>query len=437
MSDVRFWKPVSQLFKPEKPLVDQELEAFYVQREDSPVDKLAIALQMVDEPAKYLLAGHRGGGKTTELRRLEKQCQTDYTVVWVDTDTNLDKFNIGHAEVVVLIGMSIVQQLEANGWYPPKDLEQDLLASLARITYQSKELDEGGLGLPKVFADLGLLLRMGFQQETKMTREVRPVLSEIIDRVNAIIAVAQSTKRKLLVIVDGLDRKEFDAALEMFSSSLLTALNCHIVYAVPISLRYSPAFRQPMQGFSQCLDLDNVPVYRCNAQGQPTTKHDLHGREILKNIVKKRLDTLKQEHENTYQGLFAPEAIELLCEKSGGVMRDLVRLINGACLVALQAKAAQITLEVAKKAVREERKTYFIEDYHFPELDAVNQTGTTTSRMVDLPRGKVVICDGLLHHKLILGYDSEYGRWFDVNPILIDDLNRWRAARSKGSGDES
>ena len=31
----------------------------------------------------------------------------------------------------------------------------------------------------------------------------------------------------------------------------------------------------------------------------------------------------------------------------------------------------------------------------------------------------------------ILGYqDPEQGRWFDINPILIDDLERWRAANA-------
>lgn len=280
--------------------------------------------------------------------------------------------------------------------------------------------------MPKVFADLGLLLRVGFQQDTKTTREVRPALGEIIDRVNDIIEAAQHDRRELLVIVDGLDRKEYSIALEMFSSSLLTALNCHIVYAVPIALRYSSAFRQPMQGFSSCLDLDNVPVFKCSDQRCPTTHPDPHGRKILNNVISKRLNTLA----DTYENLCEAEAIELLCEKSGGVMRDLVRLARTACMVALQKKATRITQEIAEEAVREERRTYSIEDYHFPELDEVNRTGSTTSHVFDSPRGKVVICEELLHHKLILGYeDPEQGRWFDINPILADDLKRWRAAK--------
>jgi hypothetical protein len=427
MSDINFWKPVYRLFKPDEPLMKEDLQDFYVRREDSPVDSLVNLLAMEEEAAKFLLSGHRGGGKTTELRRLEQACIADYTVVWVDTDTALDKFNIGYAEVVVLIGMTIVQRLEEIGWKLPRQLEQDLLSSLARVTYQDKVTGEGKLELPKLFTELGMVLRVGFQKETTKTREVRPALSDIIDRVNAIIAAAEADRPKLLVIVDGLDRKDFEIALEMFSSSLVTALNCHTVYAIPISLRYSSAFRQPMEGFGRCLDLANIPVFKCDEQKRPTTEPDRVGRHILATVVGKRLKTLGEP----YQNLFELPALDLLCEKSGGVMRDLVRLAKTACEVALRRKARQVNMATAEDAVREIRRTYSIEDYHFPELEAVHARGGLTSETYDSPReGKIVICDKLLHYKLVLGYeDPNKGRWFDVNPIVIEDLERWQSSK--------
>jgi shikimate kinase len=426
MNDISFWRPVYQLFKPDEPLMKEELRDFYVRREDSPVDSLVNLLAMEDAAAKFLLAGHRGGGKTTELRRLEQKCAAEYTVVWVDTDTALDKFNIGYAEVVVLIGITIVNRLEELGWKLPRNLEQELLGSLARVTYQDKVTGGGELELPKLFKDLGMLLKVGFQQETTRTREVRPALSEIIDKVNAIIAAAEADKPKLLVIVDGLDRKDYGIALEMFSSSLLTDLNCHIVYAIPIALRYSPAFRLPMQTFAKCLDLANIPVFKCDANACPTTEPDRVGRHILTEVIEKRLKKLG----DAYKNLFQPDAQELLCQKSGGVLRDLVRLARTAGEVALQKKMNRVNLALAQEAIREERRGYTIADYQFPELDTVHRTGQLTTNSFDSPRhGRIVICDELLHYKLVLGYqDPEQGRWFDINPILSDDLERWRAA---------
>ncbi|NJR25846.1 MAG: AAA family ATPase [Richelia sp. CSU_2_1] len=425
MSDFKFWTPVYQLFKPDEPLMNKDLQDLYVRRDDSPVDRLVNLLAMDDTSAKFLLAGHRGGGKTTELRRLEQKCVSDYIVVWVDTDTALDKYNIGYAEVVVLIGLQIVAKLTELGWKLPGKLEQELLASFARITYQDKLTGGGHLELPKLFQDLGMLLKVGFQRETTTTREVRPALSEIVAKVNEIIAAAQRDKPKLLVIVDGLDRKDFGIALEMFSSSLMTDLNCHIVYAIPISLRYSSAFRQPMQSFDKCLDLANIPVFKCDDKARSTDEIDRAGRHILATVIQKRVGKLN----TSYSKLFHAEALDLLCEKSGGVMRDLVRLARTSGEVALRKKCSEISLTVAKDAVREDRQSYTIEDYQFPELHKVRKTGQLSTNDFDSPKyGRIVICDELLHNKLILGYqDPEYGRWFDVNPILSPDLERWRS----------
>ncbi|MEG4631086.1 hypothetical protein QUB56_16005 [Microcoleus sp. AR_TQ3_B6] len=427
MSDIKFWKPACQLFRPDEPLINKELEDFYVRREDSPVDDLVNSLATDDEPSQYLVAGHRGGGKTTELRRLEQKCTQDYTVVWVDTDTALDKFNIGHAEVPVLIGMQVVQRLKDVGWKLPQKLEKELLETLKKITYQDKVTGGGELQLPKLFQDLGMLLKVGFQRETTRTLEVKPVLGEIINKVNEIIAAAQRDKPKLLVIVDGLDRKEYSIAQNMFSSSLLTDLQCHICYAIPIDLRYSPSFRQTMEGFTRCLDLSNIAVFKCDEMARPTTNPDRVGRHILMEVVQKRLATLG----DAYANLFEPQAMDLLCEKSGGVLRDLVRLARMACQVALSRRVSRIDRTIAEEAVREEHRMYTIEDYHFPELETVHRTGKLSSNVFDSPKhGRIVICNELLHYKLVLGYDDKkYGRWFDVNPMLWVDLERWQQAK--------
>lgn len=350
-------------------------------------------------------------------------------MVWVDKDAALDKFNIGHAEVTVLIGMQIVQQLATIGWKLPKKLETALRESLAKVTYQDKTSGSGQLELPKVFQDLGMLLRVGFQKETTRTLEVKPVLGEIVDRVNDIIAAAQAEKPKLLVIVDGLDRKEYSIALEMFSSSLLTDLNCHIVYTIPIALRYSSSFKQPMESFTDRLDLDNISVFKCDDAACPTNEVDKVGRSILASVVQKRLGKLGKGYANLFEG----QALDLLCEKSGGVMRDLVRLARKACEVALGQRLDKITHAIALEAIEHERRTYTIEDYHYPELDTVRRSGQLTNNTFDSPKqGKVVICNELLHYKLILGYqDPKRGRWFDVNPVLWSDVERWQKLNPK------
>lgn len=193
MNSTSFWRPAYQLFKPEEALVTPEdLQNFYVSRDNSPVDKLVSLLEIEDDPAKFLLAGHRGGGKTTELRRLEQKLADKFAVIWIDTQAALDKYNIGYAEVVVLIGIQIAQQAIKSSWLPNK--KDKLLAalqnSLKTVVYQDKGTQTESLGMPEFIEKAGLILKRGLTREITKTLNVRPVLSGIIDSVNNIIVAA-------------------------------------------------------------------------------------------------------------------------------------------------------------------------------------------------------------------------------------------------------
>ncbi|NET59261.1 MAG: hypothetical protein F6K47_24910 [Symploca sp. SIO2E6] len=430
MTNAKFWKPVYQLFKPEEALSKpEELRDFYVQRPDSPVENLINFLEMEDEPTKFLLAGHLGGGKTTELRRVEQQLAADYTVIWIDTLTALDRYNISYAEVLVLIALEICSQAIKPGWWSNRDeqLFQALEETLLTIVYQEKDQVSGNVGLPDIFKQAGLVLKRGFTKEMTRSINIRPKLSEMIARANDIIQAAeQDTKQKLVVIVDGLDRHDQETALEMFASPLLTELECHIIYTIPISLRYSPDFRQPMQSFQKCLDLANISVFKPDENTCPTTIPDQNGRKLLTEVISKRLARINEAD------IFTPDAVDLLCQKSGGVMRDLIRLARTSCEVAIKKQREYVDQATAEDAVKEERRAYTVRDYHFPELSKVHQTGRLTTNTYSLPnKGNFVICDELLQNKFVLGYDDEnLNTWFDVNPILIEDLQRWEAMRN-------
>lgn len=432
MINTSFWRTAYQRFKPEEALVTPEdLESFYVQRDNSPVDKLVSLLEMEDDPAKFLLAGHRGGGKTTELRRLQQKLANNYTVIWIDTQAALDRYNIGYAEVIVLIGLEIARQaIQPNWLFHNKDkLLGDLQNSLKTIVYKDKANEEDGLKLPDFIAKAGLILKRGLTREVTKTLNVRPSLSDIITKVNNIIHAAEKEQQqKLVIIVDGLDRHDLATALEMFSSPLLVELESHIIYSIPIFLRYSPNFRQPMESFQKCLDLNNPPVFECDDNLHPTSNPNQNGRKILINVINKRLISLGDR----YKGLFNPDALELICEKSGGVMRDLVRLARTACEIGLRNRFSLIDLETAKEAVQEVRKEYNLSDYHYPELDKIHRTGQLTTTTHSLPgKGEFIICDELLQNKLVLGYyNSRQQSWFDINPILLEDLQRWQAANN-------
>ena len=71
----------------------EELEDFYVEREHSPIKRIAKLLS-VTYPQKFLLTGHRGNGKSTELAKLEAPLQNDFFVVRYPLRDVLNSFDL-------------------------------------------------------------------------------------------------------------------------------------------------------------------------------------------------------------------------------------------------------------------------------------------------------------------------------------------------------
>jgi energy-coupling factor transporter ATP-binding protein EcfA2 len=60
---------------------------FYVPRPDNPVSRIIAEFQMTDTPRQYLLTGHRGTGKTTELNRIAEALSPHYAVQSINADS--------------------------------------------------------------------------------------------------------------------------------------------------------------------------------------------------------------------------------------------------------------------------------------------------------------------------------------------------------------
>ena len=236
MSTVGFWQPIYQLFEPEKPLAtSEELNNFYVQRQNSPVERLVTLISLQQDPAKFLLAGHRGSGKTTELRRLQQKIAHEHTVIWIDAEFALNKFNAGYAEVVILIGLEIYNQAKNSGWKLDRKLYNNLENSLKTVVKVESQTEAGALKLPEIMEKVGLLLKRGFDRQQTRTLNVLPVLNDIIKNVNSIIKAAEEKRlEKLLVIVDGLDKHERGTTLDMFVDR--TGVSHYLFYTTRIEV---------------------------------------------------------------------------------------------------------------------------------------------------------------------------------------------------------
>jgi hypothetical protein len=187
----------------------------------------------------------------------------------------------------------------------------------------------------------------------------------------------------------------------------LTKLNCHLVYTMPLALKFSSDYGNLTQRFEEPRVLPMVPVQlrdgsECEA-----------GMELLRQMILARAfpDLDEQERLNNITEIFdSPKTLDRLCRVSGGHVRDLLRLMNTWIMEEMELPLSGATLEAVIRARRNEM-TMPISDDEWELLRQVRQ------------RKKVSGDQGyqtLIRSRLVFEYRDSGESWFDINPILAE-----------------
>lgn len=384
------------------------------------------------------LAGHRGCGKSTELRRLKRDLEGEgFFVVYVEVDRDVDLEDPGVPDVL----LSLLRQLEVASRDAGYSINARLLKSLEEwfaetiSTHEaykeiageiSSEAQASG-GIPllaRLTARVSGILKTG----TTSKEEVRQILdrriSQLLERVRLLstairTAVQKAGKLDLVLIVDNLDRialkdlgdgRSSHEVLFIERGEILKQVGCHTVFTVPISLLYSAKHANFKAVFPESHVLPMVKVEAL--EGEPWKP----GLDLLRELMSHRLDL---------GTLFAPEAIELLISKSGGVPRDLMRMIRASITM---VEEPPVPVEAAERAVRQLQNDYdrSIPSEHWPLLARVH-------------RDKRIENDAdhqlMLFNLSVLEYQNER-RWCDVHPTIREIPRLRQAIEDLNSGNE-
>lgn len=417
-SDLDFWTPIVAALDPTAPIGRRAPRRYYVERPDSPLSLLRNRLlRSLDNPRKIILAGHRGSGKSSELGMLAGEVGDQLAVVWLDAESTFNLFDVGHTELLVRIAERIHEEIPV-----PKAIKQ-LSESLATIIEERKDRVGGDLTTEPIKKITGIDLDWTFyDRETRKRLEVRPVLNRILDAVNACVAAAEKkAKRPLLVIVDGLDKLDLDLARQIFvDNPLPVRLNCHLVLTVPLPL-YLTIYRQVAreQGFMPYY-LPNVKLHE-RGQAEP---HKV-GFDFMRSVVARRLDELAPD-------LIAPTLLDRFIEMSGGVVRELLWLMDRACNGAPQ-DARHLTEEDVQRAIEDycrEKTSSLLFDYFYEEMAHIQEHGRPTDRRAKDAQGREFrVCDALIEGLYVLGYINAEP-WYDVHPLIVKGLKDYLERKS-------
>jgi hypothetical protein len=219
--------------------------------------------------------------------------------------------------------------------------------------------------------------------------------------------IIDNLDRIVLRVMDEKTRRTTHDALFLEHAVQLKSLNAHMVYTVPISIFYSPKATQLTGAFPNYSILPMIKVQE--ADGSVC----LEGIERLCEVAGKRMD-LKQ--------IYSSDVVEFLAEKSGGMLRDFIRLL-GYTIELAQARGAAIPIDqkLADQAFRRLVNEYgrMVPNEHFDLLAEV-------ARQKRAPNDDMH--QTMLYSLSVLEYMNG-DRWCDVHPAvreLPEFKDAWR-----------
>ena len=400
-----------------------------------------------DQSTCDLFTGHIGCGKSTELLRLKAELESEgFHVVYFESSEDLEMADVDIADVLLAIARRISQSLESIKLAEPTGLKR-LLKRTAEILQTEYDLSEVELGLPKMEGlpemkmkanDKGTFsLAFGIGKITakaradsglreRMNQFLGPQKAELLAAINreliepAIAQLKKQGQKGLVVIVDNLDRIDAQKKswgrpqqeyLFVDQAEYLQKFNCHLVYTMPLALKFSDDYGRLTQRYH------DEPKVLPMVQIQQADGTDCEaGLQRLRQLVLARafpeLDESARLGKIT-EAFDHQDSLDHLCRVSGGHVRDLLRLLSE--WIKKDRKHGLLTRETLEAVIRARRNEMAmpIDDSEWELLRQVRQ------------RKKVSGDDGyqkLIRSRLVFEYRDRGESWFDINPILKDSV---------------
>ena len=388
---------------------------------DSPIDDIMDTCREASGNNKFLLMGHRGSGKSTELNEMSVRLQNEgYQVYTIQCMVEMDLNRALYSDLLILLGdalMNIANRIQCR-------LDDSLLKELVRFWEEREETEteneaysagaEFGVnletpsilsGVIKLFATLKGGVQ--FSEENHVSYKKRfdqriSVWVSILNRISDEITKKLDGKQPIIIFED-LDKLNEKDTYNVFyeKTKALCDFSFPIIYTFPIALSYHAEFGDIEDSF-QTLVFPMIKLESSNGERYEEGYHSIH------EIIKKR----------TKEDLFEEGVENYLIEKTGGSLRDLFTAIMSSSRIAGRRNKQQIGMEEAEIALRKIKsvrtKLFDENDYHFlANIYLRKEKGKKT--IEDTEKLKKMLLGGV-----VLEYNGE--RWCNLHPLVTDYL---------------
>lgn len=442
----RFWEEIEAIFDPEVPVEDPVLFA-----ERDPTYNPLVTLERVLQRQsrvnrRYLLAGTVGNGKTSELYHFGDKLSQHRMIVRLDLWRHFQA-SLGDPaalsrlepwELLGLLGLAIYRAGADRFGHIWRDEHKALERALEEL--RTDKGDGPSIDIPKLARGMviaaggvvgtlagGPLGAIAGSQVSTTALSVLDTASEstswawklgsgdrrrddqdvkhVLVAVNRMLsALHTSYQRRLLLLVDGLDRAGQERIRSLFvESALLGELACDAVWIAPGGIR---RLDHEIRGF-EIQELCNVPVLN---RDDPSRYGK--GLEFFRSLVAKRVAQVRQIVREAPSDPFPQEMVDRLAYYSGGLSRDFVRMIRMAAGEALDGETEALTPAIVEFTLREARRLKEAQ-MNSEEIELLERL------MIDndhkLPPGDVAAT--LLAQQRLLAYPNKT-TWYFPHPLL-------------------
>ena len=292
-------------------------------------------LQLRNPPVRgyYLFCGHRGCGKSTELRRIRNDLHAAdvYYVAFADASRELDPNNLRYQDVLLHLAATLTRRLEDDGisidpvhlerlqsWFDQRVQEQSEIEELTSHVKTGAQVAAGLPYLGKLLAEISTAFKTNATHKETLRRTLKNYFSDFAEAFNHLISAAEDALSeagrgsRILFMLDGTDRLTEEDAHAFFITDVhqLQQVNALFVYCAPIHLIYEAASIE--QNFDDVFRLPMIKIENADGSTHETGRRAMH--ELL--------------FRRAAANLFDEGVADYLIDHSGGHARGLLRLLQ-------------------------------------------------------------------------------------------------------------
>ena len=425
-----------------KPLTGDDIARYYVDlsavRNTVAIDGVSTDLDIQEsgEFSTILFTGHRGCGKSTELKRIQSRWENEYRVIYIEFDQELDVLDAEYTDLYLLVINKVADDLTKLGLKFDQKLLHSFELWFKEVTKETEETvqlsasleTEASLGgeipfISKLTAKLIGQIKGSSQQKQVIRETLQRNVSRLKADINLLLKDAFKKLRHkypnryekgFLLIVDNLDRIPPNVGNHLFFdyAPQLQELDCTIIYTVPISVIYSN--KNVSNLFNNPNIVPMVNIYESN-RTECDLNHNQQKLEGVASLIEKRVDV---------SAVFDDRQRLLdLAKASGGHVRQLMQMTRSACRTAITRQHSKVLAEDVTYALNQQQ-------FDFERSTPTPEYYTILARVcIDKDIAKDEIGQQLLFNLSVLEYNGN-SRWNYVNPLVKQSYAFQQALRS-------